>query len=88
MVGYWAISPYHYVYDAVGNRLNETTAKGETAYTYDPANRLTSVNGQAVQWDDNGHEAPLSPRTWPPKRGNMLADGLSGINSDPTNLLS
>jgi len=39
----------------VGNRLNETTAKGEAAYTYDPANRLTSVNGQAVQWDDNGN---------------------------------
>jgi YD repeat-containing protein len=37
---------YHYAYDAVGNRLTETTAKGETAYTYDPANRLTSVNGQ------------------------------------------
>jgi YD repeat-containing protein len=37
---------YHYAYDAVGNRLNETTAKGETAYTYDTANRLTSVNGQ------------------------------------------
>jgi len=59
----------------VGNRLNETTAKGETAYTYDPANRLTSVNGQAVQWDDNGREAPLGRRFLPPERGNMLADG-------------
>jgi YD repeat-containing protein len=36
----------HYAYDSVGNRLTETTSKGETAYTYDTANRLTSVNGQ------------------------------------------
>ena len=63
---------YHYAYDAVGNRLNETTAKGETAYTYDPANRLTSVNGQAVQWDDNG---------------NMLADGQAVYKYNTANKL-
>jgi len=63
---------YPYAYDAVGNRLTETTAKGETAYTYDPANRLTSVNGQAVQWDDNG---------------NMLADGTSVYQYNTANKL-
>jgi RHS repeat-associated protein len=63
---------YHYTYDAVGNRLTETTAKGETAYTYDPANRLTSVNGQAVQWDDNG---------------NMLADGQAVYKYNTANKL-
>jgi RHS repeat-associated protein len=66
---------YHIVgnlYDAVGNRLTETTAKGETAYTYDPANRLTSVNGQAVQWDDNG---------------NMLADGQAVYTYNTANKL-
>jgi RHS repeat-associated protein len=50
----------------------ETTAKGETAYTYDPANRLTSVNGQAVQWDDNG---------------NMLADGQAVYTYNTANKL-
>jgi RHS repeat-associated protein len=63
---------YHYAYDAVGNRLNETTTKGETAYTYDTANRLTSVNGQAVQWDDNG---------------NMLADGQAVYTYNTANRL-
>ena len=63
---------YHYVYDSVGNRLTETTAKGETTYTYDPANRLTSVNGQAVQWDDNG---------------NMLADGQAVYTYNTANKL-
>ena len=43
-------------------------------HTYDTANRLTSVIGQAVQWDDNGREAPLWWRSLPPERGNMLAD--------------
>ena len=63
---------YYYAYDSVGNRLTETTAKGETAYTYDPANRLTSVNGQAVQWDDNG---------------NMLADGQAVYTYNTANKL-
>jgi RHS repeat-associated protein len=63
---------YHYAYDSVGNRLTETTAKGETAYTYDPANRLKSVNGQAVQWDDNG---------------NMLADGQAVYKYNTANKL-
>ena len=63
---------YHYAYDSVGNRLTETTTKGETAYTYDTANRLTSVNGQAVQWDDNG---------------NMLADGQAVYTYNAANKL-
>ena len=56
----------------MGNRLTETTAKGETAYTYDTTNRLTSVNGQAVQWDDNG---------------NMLADGQAVYTYNTANKL-
>jgi YD repeat-containing protein len=46
---------YHYTYDAVGNRLSLTTTVGVVNYQYDAANRLTSVNGQAYTWDDNGN---------------------------------
>jgi len=32
-----------YTYDAVGDRLTETTITNTTVYTYDNANRLTNV---------------------------------------------
>ena len=41
-------------------------------HTYDTANRLTSINGQAVQWDDNG---------------NMLADGQAVYKYNAANKL-
>jgi len=53
---------FHYTYDAVGNRLTETTPVGTTTYTYDDANRLATVNKVAYTWDDNG---------------NLLSDGTS-----------
>jgi YD repeat-containing protein len=46
---------YHYTYDAVGNRQSLTTHEGVVNYQYDAANRLTSVNGQTYNWDDNGN---------------------------------
>lgn len=46
---------YHYVYDAVGNRLTQETGLGTTNYTYDIVNRLTSVNGVNYTWDNNGN---------------------------------
>jgi YD repeat-containing protein len=46
---------YQYAYDAVGNRLSLTTHAGVVNYAYDAANHLTSVNGQAYTWDDNGN---------------------------------
>ena len=52
---------FDYTYDAVGNRLSEITASGTTTYTYDTANRLAYVNGDAYSWDDNG---------------NLLSDGV------------
>jgi len=36
---------FYYTYDAVGNRLTEATAAGTDSYSYDSANRLTSLNG-------------------------------------------
>jgi len=46
---------FAYAYDPVGNRLSLTTHAGVLNYAYDAANRLTSVNGQAYTWDDNGN---------------------------------
>jgi YD repeat-containing protein len=46
---------YHYTYDAVGNRQSLTTHEDVVNYQYDAANRLTSVNGQTYNWDDNGN---------------------------------
>jgi RHS repeat-associated protein len=63
---------YRYTYDAVGNRLSLTTTVGVVNYQYDAANRLTSVNGQAYTWDDNG---------------NLLNDGLRSYSYDHANRL-
>jgi RHS repeat-associated protein len=60
-------------YDPVGNRLSLTTKVGVVNYQYDAANRLTSVNGQAYTWDDNG---------------NLLNDGLRSYSYDHANRLT
>jgi RHS repeat-associated protein len=48
-----------YEYDAVGNRTKKTVTQGQTNtttnYTYDVANELTAVNGQAYTYDANGN---------------------------------
>jgi RHS repeat-associated protein len=50
---------YHYTYDAVGNRSQQTSMvsglPSTVDYIYDDANRLTSVNGVTYNWDDNGN---------------------------------
>ena len=61
-----------YTYDAVGNRLTETTQFGTTTYTYDDANRLATVNAVSYTWDDNG---------------NLLSDGVSTYTYDHANRL-
>ena len=61
-----------YTYDAVGNRLTETTQFGTTTYTYDNANRLATVNAVSYTWDDNG---------------NLLSDGVSTYTYDHANRL-
>ncbi|MGG5253603.1 RHS repeat-associated core domain-containing protein [Neobacillus sp. SM06] len=46
-------------YDAVGNRTKKTVTQGSTStttdYTYDAANQLAAVNGQAYTYDANGN---------------------------------
>ena len=63
---------FHYTYDAVGNRLTQETEAGASTYTYDIANRLTSVDDVAYAWDANG---------------NLLSDGASTYSYDPANRL-
>lgn len=70
---------FAYTYDAVGNRTSEVACAGATpcapittTYSYDDANRLTSVNGQAYTWDANG---------------NLLADGVLTYTYDAANRL-
>jgi RHS repeat-associated protein len=67
---------FEYAYDAVGNRTAYTRTLGAqvvTTYTYDAANRLTSVNGQAYTWDNNG---------------NLLSDGEKNYIYDQANRLT
>jgi YD repeat-containing protein len=46
---------YAYDYDPVGNRLAQIIDGDTTAYLYDAANRLQSVNGVAYTFDANGN---------------------------------
>ena len=56
---------FHYSYDAVGNRLRQSTQVGTVNYVYDDANRLASVCGVSYTWDNNG---------------NLLSDGSSSYS--------
>jgi len=42
-------------YDPVGNRMQQTVNGVVTSYTYAAADCLTSANGVAYTWDDNGN---------------------------------
>ncbi|MBI9051564.1 MAG: Ig-like domain-containing protein [Anaerolineaceae bacterium] len=64
---------FHYTYDKVGNRLTQGTADETNTYTYDAANRMTSVDGTSYTWDANG---------------NMLSDGSSTYTYDHANRLT
>ena len=46
---------FAYAYDAVGNRTAMTDTQSIHTYTYDAANRLTSVDGIAYTWDERGN---------------------------------
>ena len=64
---------YYYTYDEVGNRKTETTPGGVTAYDYDDANRLASVNGVTYTYDANG---------------NLKSDGVNRYSYDYANRMS
>ncbi len=67
---------FEYAYDAVGNRVTYThtfSSQAVKTYAYDAANRLTSVDGQAYTWDNNG---------------NLLNDGSKDYVYDQANRLT
>ena len=63
---------FHYAYDAVGNRLTQTTHQETNSYTYDAANRLTSVDGVAYAWDAKGNLLDDGTRTYTYDQANRL----------------
>jgi hypothetical protein len=62
----------------VGNRLTLTTTLDVVNYQYDDANRLTSVNGQAYTWDNNGNLLSDGVRTYTYTHANRLTQVVSG----------
>jgi RHS Repeat len=68
---------YHYGYDAVGNRLTQSTSvngqPSTTNYAYDSANRLTNVGSMNYTWDNNG---------------NLLSDGVNTYTYNSANQLT
>ncbi|MGH2620385.1 MAG: RHS repeat-associated core domain-containing protein [Anaerolineales bacterium] len=72
---------FHYTYDAVGNRQTEVTQAGTTAYVYDIANRLTSVNAVTYTWSNNGNLLSDGASTYTYTHANRLASVVQGANS-------
>jgi YD repeat-containing protein len=72
---------YNYTYDAVGNRLTETTPQGTTNYVYDAANRLTSVGGVSYTWDNNGNLLSDGTSTYTYDHANRLKSVVQGANT-------
>jgi RHS repeat-associated protein len=78
---------FRYDYDAVGNReaMTVTTPLSGTevtTYTYDAANRLTSVGGVALSWDNNGnllqdHEGTVYAYDTPNRLTRVVQDGVT-----------
>ena len=73
---------FHYTYDATGNRLTEEVAGGlMISYTYDNANRLTSVDGVPLSWDNSGNLLSDGVRTYTYDHANRLASATRGSST-------
>jgi RHS repeat-associated protein len=78
------ISTFEYAYDAVGNRTAQTrtiTSTQVTAYQYDAANRLASVNGQSYTWDDNGNLINDGEKAYTYNQANRLTNLTQGATT-------
>ena len=69
---------FHYTYDAVGNRVVETTNVLTSVYGYDDLNRLVYYNGVNYAWDDNGNLLNDGVNSYTYDRANRLI-GVSGV---------
>jgi RHS repeat-associated protein len=72
---------FTYTYDAVGNRLTQTTITATTVYTYDNANRLINVGGVAQTWDNNGNLLNDGVYTYTYDTANRLTSAVQGANA-------
>ncbi|CAG0934100.1 partial tRNA nuclease WapA, partial [Thermoflexales bacterium] len=72
---------YTYSYDAVGNRLTENGPAGAKIYSYDAANRITSVNGMPYTFDANGNQLSDGMRTFTYNSANRLTSVVSGTHT-------
>ncbi|GEM_PF-2417812 len=64
---------FEYMYYKTGNRSSQTAFGITTSYSYDRANRLTSVNGVSYTWNNNG---------------SLASTGLTNYTYDPGGRLS
>jgi RHS repeat-associated protein len=69
---------FHYTYDTVGNRLTQITHGETNSYTYDTANRLTSVDGVTYSWDEKGNLLDDGTRTYTYDHANRLTSVVMG----------
>lgn len=53
---YWDNSQYAYTYDAIGNRLSETTDGTTKTYTYDNDHKLVQGGNLSYYYDTNGNQ--------------------------------
>jgi RHS repeat-associated protein len=72
---------YHYSYDQVGNRLTASDQYSTTAYVYDDANRLASVNGQPYTYDNNGNLLFNGVTTYAYDSANRLISASNSLGS-------
>ena len=75
---------FAYAYDPIGNRTTQRatiTSTQVTNYVYDAANRLTSVNGQAYTWDDNGNLLNDSNAVYAYDQANRLISATLGVTT-------
>ena len=67
-----------YTWAVTGNRQTLTSPEGQVGYTYDAANRLTSVGGVAYTWDDNGDLTSDGVRSYSYDHASRLMQVVSG----------
>lgn len=72
---------FRYTYDGVGNRLTQETLSGTNSYTYDAANRLTSVDGVSYSWDAKGNLLSDGAWSYTYNHANRLVSADDGVDS-------
>jgi len=72
---------FHYTYDAVGNRETQSINGLTTTYVYNEANRLTYVDSQPYNWDENGNLKNDGTNTYEYDYANRLTELTQGTTT-------